>query len=315
MPKKVKILLFAMIVGAGLIVFSVVFGIRGFGRLGANINQILNQAGNTLNTGTEINNPAKSSPAKSDIDKDGIPDNEEPLYRTDPLNPDTDGDGFLDGEEVASGCSPISSSPKDCDLKKLKSSGQTKINLTKYFSSLIVGGILSKDLNKNNPQFEKYVAALKNETSQIQKTLLSVDETELKIEITNDNSKKTSQEYLNKLENILIKYFFKGGDRINISNLNSIDFSPYLEDLNDLSNELSRLNPPPSWLDLHKQILKFTLELRNYIYNLSNQKEDPTKALLTLRNTQILLDEYKELTKEMSEKIKNTGLKSRIFNL
>lgn len=302
-----------MIAGASLIIASVFVKIEGVSGLKANINQVID--GQKDNSYLGESKPTKTPEPKSDIDKDGLPDNEEPLYRTDPLNPDTDGDGFLDGEEVASGCSPISASPKDCNLKKLKRFGQTNLNLTKYFSSLIVGGLLSKDLDKNNPQFEKYVTALKNETSIIQKTLLSIDETELKTEVANDDSKKKSQEYLNKLESILIKYFFKGGNRIDVSNLDSIDFSPYLEDLNNLSNELSQLNPPPSWLDLHKQILKFTLELRNYIYNLSNQEGDPAKAFLTLKNTQTLLDEYRELTKEMSEKIRGTGLESQIFNL
>ncbi len=42
-----------------------------------------------------------------DTDKDGLPDWEEALWKTDPKNPDTDGDGTSDGEEVKAGRDPL----------------------------------------------------------------------------------------------------------------------------------------------------------------------------------------------------------------
>jgi len=42
-----------------------------------------------------------------DSDNDGLTDNQEKIYYTDPHNPDTDGDGFLDGVEVNSNFSPL----------------------------------------------------------------------------------------------------------------------------------------------------------------------------------------------------------------
>lgn len=41
-----------------------------------------------------------------DSDKDGLQDEDEHVYYTDPNNPDTDGDGFSDGVEVEMGFSP-----------------------------------------------------------------------------------------------------------------------------------------------------------------------------------------------------------------
>lgn len=41
-----------------------------------------------------------------DTDNDGLSDNWEAFYYTDPKNPDTDGDGYLDGSEIANGYSP-----------------------------------------------------------------------------------------------------------------------------------------------------------------------------------------------------------------
>ncbi len=305
-----------MIAGAGLIVFSVFASINGFSNLGANISQIMSgQKGNSLTSKDNLKE-SPESPSCSDIDKDGLCDNEEPLYRTDPLNKDTDNDGFLDGEEVAAGCSPISASPKDCDLKNLKTGlNQSKINLTEYFSSLIVGGLLSGDLNESNPGFQKHIDKLVNETSEIQKVVLSVDSSILEVSPSNDNSKNASQKYLNALENSLANYFFKKGERININNLSNTDFTSYLDDLDNLYEELSRLEPPSSWLGIHKKLLKFTLELRVFIYNLDQQEEDPIKAYLTIKNAGKLFDDYEKIIGEISIKIKNGGLKTIIFNL
>jgi hypothetical protein len=48
-----------------------------------------------------------------DSDNDGLTDQDERLYNTDPYNEDTDNDGYLDGQEVASGYDPLKPSPGD----------------------------------------------------------------------------------------------------------------------------------------------------------------------------------------------------------
>lgn len=54
--------------------------------------------------------PPPPEGSTGDSDGDGLSDNEEILYGTDPKNPDTDGDGYSDGEEVKNGHDPLSSS-------------------------------------------------------------------------------------------------------------------------------------------------------------------------------------------------------------
>ena len=48
-----------------------------------------------------------------DSDQDGLTDEEEKLYETDPKNRDTDGDGYSDGAEVKSGYDPRKPAPGD----------------------------------------------------------------------------------------------------------------------------------------------------------------------------------------------------------
>ncbi|USN53524.1 MAG: hypothetical protein H6760_05230 [Candidatus Nomurabacteria bacterium] len=52
------------------------------------------------------NTNTSSSNGLADSDSDGLTDDEEAQYGTDPNNPDTDGDGYADGEEVQNGYNP-----------------------------------------------------------------------------------------------------------------------------------------------------------------------------------------------------------------
>lgn len=49
----------------------------------------------------------------NDADQDGLTDEEESVYGTDPNNSDTDGDGYSDGTEVSSGYDPLKPAPGD----------------------------------------------------------------------------------------------------------------------------------------------------------------------------------------------------------
>ncbi len=51
--------------------------------------------------------------SKTDTDSDGLTDEAETIYGTDPFDPDTDDDGYLDGEEVQNGYDPTIPSPND----------------------------------------------------------------------------------------------------------------------------------------------------------------------------------------------------------
>jgi hypothetical protein len=66
----------------------------------------------------------------ADPDKDGLNNNDEYRYGTNPTNPDSDNDGFLDGDEVKNGYDPLKASPGDKSDKIVfespKESGEVK---------------------------------------------------------------------------------------------------------------------------------------------------------------------------------------------
>jgi len=299
-----------MIAGAGLIVASVFINVRGFANLGANIGQIIGGQESGFNSNGQRGSSVKSQTAKSDIDQDGLFDEEEPLYRTDPLNPDTDGDGFLDGEEVAAGCNPTIPGLNDCSFNQ--KTGQLPKNITEYFSNLIFGGLLSDDLKKDNPNSSDYLSLLIDEALNTKTLLLSVDNPDLN---EGPISFQTPQEFLNKLEVALKKYFFteKNPQNLDPIDFRNFNFSPYINDLNQLSSELLKINPPQEWKNVHGKLTEFILKLETYFSNLGQQKEDPLKALMTLSHTELLLEDYEELVKEIKQKIKEQNLKSDIF--
>ncbi len=73
--------------------------------------------------------------SEADPDKDGLTNNEEFQYKTDPLSPDSDKDGYLDGDEIKNGFNPLKYSPGDKSDRIVFESPQKK-------------GVVKKDLYK-----------------------------------------------------------------------------------------------------------------------------------------------------------------------
>lgn len=69
------------------------------------------------NANGNVNTPVDANVNGSqDLDNDALTNDQERLYKTDPLNPDTDGDGYKDGEEVATGYDPTKVSEEDAKV-------------------------------------------------------------------------------------------------------------------------------------------------------------------------------------------------------
>ena len=71
-----------------------------------------------------------------DADQDGLTNEEEQLYGTDPQKADTDGDGYSDGAEVRSGYNPLKPSPGDKIVPTTKETTQASQTTTSLTTSL-----------------------------------------------------------------------------------------------------------------------------------------------------------------------------------
>lgn len=307
-PTNLKILLVAMFAVTGLIFAGFFWGAKGIVNFGANINEIIKN--NIEETGVSENQGGSASP-KSDIDQDGLFDDEEILYRTDPLNRDTDGDGFLDGEEAISGCSPTIPSPDDCSDKIKKSISEK--SLTEELSELMAGGLIAGDLKPNNSNFSKSVLSIRNNLLQNSQTLLTIVESEINLNLIKDDSQKSRQEYVNNLSSILEDYLISlsspeiNGDFDGEKLINSY----YLKNLNylkKLDERISQLAVPPSWTEFHKKVLILTKQSENFYQSVLDYKKDPVKSLIALNGIGFLGNEYKNLVSEALRNIKKQNL-------
>ncbi|MEK7639979.1 MAG: hypothetical protein AAB424_02490 [Patescibacteria group bacterium] len=69
------------------------------------------------NTNGNVNIPVDANVnGSADLDSDGLTNDQERLYKTDPLNPDTDGDGYKDGAEIATGYDPTKVAEEDAKV-------------------------------------------------------------------------------------------------------------------------------------------------------------------------------------------------------
>lgn len=90
---------------------------------------------------TLAENSSSSKNIFLDSDQDGLSDEEERAYGTDPRNKDTDGDGYSDGVEVKSGYDPLKPAPGDkiiplAETSSVSESGED--NLTQKLAQEIV---------------------------------------------------------------------------------------------------------------------------------------------------------------------------------
>jgi hypothetical protein len=99
-----------------------------------------------------------------DSDQDGLSNEEEKLYKTDPNNTDTDSDGYSDGTEVKSGYNPLKPAPGDkittvADIEEqqsiaLQETIANKTNLTQEVSKQVADTIKESSSDQKNISLE-----------------------------------------------------------------------------------------------------------------------------------------------------------------
>ncbi len=300
MPNKIKIFFGFLALIALFSVYSV------FNSLGSKSSSVA-----TISLQTPLPNP------DDDLDHDGLTNQQEMIWNTDPFNPDTDGDGYLDGEEVASGHDPLKPGPDDL---------LPATNITEKTSAIMVAGIYAGALSQNTDS-ATYNNALADVTDSIvidSNKALDPNSIPAGPSISSSDSKLEQQRYVDAIGLIIFNDLW--GQLINEPRVVTMKFADFnADDPQNVANTqqyfntkanyyqgvLTKFNTiavPPSWLNIHHQILT---GLQTLIINhqaLAHINADPMKSVAAVNNLMTLYQDVQPTLVTIVQKVKENNL-------
>jgi len=278
-----------------------------------------------------------------DFDNDGLSNNDEAFWNTDPYNPDTDGDGFLDGEEVLSGHNPILASADDVDdtlgarSRLIAVNSENGGNLTGGIADLIVAGFVAGDLSRDaddatyNNAIETISLAAIYDTLDVLEGVVLQEENFNVVEPTTENQ----QAYVNKISGIIQddlmdilfgqpedvnRLFILTPDIFDNENQTKIKnvFLGHATSFQEAYQELFDFPVPQNWLVIHQQGLLLLKKIEVHYRSIALANDDPFKMLITLSNLQTVYIEINPLLNKISRAIEINNLSSpnsSLFNI
>jgi len=255
-----------------------------------------------------------------DNDQDGLSDQEEKAYGTDPNNADTDGDSYSDGVEVNSGYNPLKPAPGDKLIpeetaKNQLSKNQTtsnldQENLTQKLTTEISGIIKTSQANGKDPDLTE-IQIITSEM--LNQELTDEDFPEVKkedLKIKKQNYKNLSEEKRKEQMKkdftdyeLAILYILTSNSPEPITSINTIDavFNKILQDsttaiteknpekINKLLinntkilEQMKSIEVPEEAVDLQIKGMKLIIFSSNLTTLIMNNKEDPLSDVVNL---------------------------------
>ncbi len=215
----------------------------------------------------------------SDIDNDGLTNEEESYWNTDPQDPDTDSDGFKDGEEVVSGHDPLIPGPDDV----LPNDNEPQ-NITKKVSLLVLSGLYEGSLKPKSPSYQESGEQIVNEIIRQSQINSAVRET-VPPPHTVASSPEAAMRYARDVSPILKtiaadipKQFPDIAKKIGTQ-----EFMPLLNGqiarIDKYVSALQALTIPEDWSSSHTTLVLTLGKIRRNFELLQNSKEDPLQML------------------------------------
>lgn len=268
MPNKIKIVLTLVAIVAMFLVYQ----------LAQYVHTVAN-GNSTFQQGSPLPSP------DDDPDHDGLNNQQEVIWGSDPFNSDSDGDGFKDGEEVNSGHNPLVPGPDDLINSD---------NLTDQLSQLAVSGLYAGALN---PDSADYTKTLNDITSSVADsgTYLFNKTIDPSAFAVIDGSAQTNTAYV-RASAPLFQQFSNtlGNEFTNIKdNLNAIGkggfsgpvkkfFTQQATIYDDITKTGLALSVPRPFVNTHVNFLSLTQQMSTISTAIANGDTDSVKAALAL---------------------------------
>lgn len=281
-----------------------------------------------------------------DSDQDSLSNDEEALYKTDPLNKDTDGDGYMDGVEVESGYDPTKPAPGDKLLSGEDTRGTEEattgdtVTLTDQMTTEVVNVLKAQTeaadegVEFSAENIEQSIQNIMDQSDQ-EIVLPEVDLDEIKVKELSDKLKGTARaeqeredaiEYLTVMAYVLAnnspKKFSTENDFMSIltsfgqDSITAITLGNenYLEDLSKsgerILNEVNNIPVPVSMLEVHAQALKmakYAIQLKDEVK--SGRIDDPLGKIASLSKIQGFLGVVADFSQEIYGTLMDLGIK------
>lgn len=283
-----------------------------------------------------------------DSDQDGLSNDEEALYKTDPLDKDSDDDGYTDGVEVESGYNPLKPAPGDrvvsqevvtTDGTASQSAAGERVNLTKQVSNEIATMVQGSTTGDGEPitmeTINESVQSILNQSDQeIVLPEVNIDDIKIKKiskKLKGDQRKEKEREdaleYLTVMSYILANNSPKSFRTEN--ELSQIISSIGIESLAAMSSgnlnylgelakkgektldEISTVEVPEGMLDVHVKAIK----MAKYAMHLNDKSKagesvnDPLGQIANLSKIQGFLGVVQSFSDEVIQRMDELGIK------
>ncbi|QQR78488.1 MAG: hypothetical protein IPJ68_05435 [Candidatus Moraniibacteriota bacterium] len=283
-----------------------------------------------------------------DVDTDGLSNEEEKIYGTDPNVADTDGDGYSDGVEIEGGFDPLKPAPGDRVIPEEAieavgvSDTQTPNLTTKATNEF--AALLEEKGNSSEITNEDFSTVINNvmATSQEEVVLPEIDSSFLKIKKLSDNltdeeekeqNREDTVQYLTLSAYILLsnlptpvrneaqlQNFITTSSNTMLTSLVSGDFSFLDESERRAKNaleEINQLDVPESMVDTHMKAVK----LLSYISNIKQSiqgsvtPEDPLAQMMAFSKIIGVVVSLQGFMQETQTKLSQYGIQGLSLDL